>query len=187
MIGNMKTALIALFACVAIAAIPAGCSSSASTQPTPLHLESRSDDGSEWTLDEIKLQDAPLPVRATLKEVLGDHDLRTLHRETVDGRSTYEAEYDDGGIDHAVLLSEDGQIAATSYDIQAEVLPQAVRQALWDRFPKGDWHEVQSVKAGDQNYFIALIAEADVVHKVRISPTGQIQEVASWLQASEKK
>jgi hypothetical protein len=164
-----------------------GCASNATTQPAPLHLESRTENGSDWTLDELSIDQAPPAVRATLREVLGDHPLRTLHRETVDNNSTYEAEYDADGIDHAVLLSEDGTVVATSYDIQPEALPQAVRAALWDRYPKGDLREVQSVQAGAQNYFIAQVAEGEVIHKVKVTPAGVTQEVASWLESSPKK
>jgi len=180
------------FALLAIGLLPtgmllAGCASSATTQPAPLHLQSRGENGSDWSLDELSIDQAPPAVRATLREVLGDHQLRTLHRETVDNHSTYEAEYDADGIDHAVLLSEDGTIVATSYDIQPEALPQAVRQAIWDRFPKGDLREVQSVQAGAQNYFIAQVAEGDVIHKVKVTPAGMTQEVASWLESPPTK
>src|SRR5271155_3422217 len=133
------------FALLAIGLLVAGCASNATTQPAPLHLQSRGEDGSDWSLDELSMDQAPPAVKATLREVLGDHPLRTLHRETVDTHSTYEAEYDADGIDHAVLLTEDGTIVATSYDIQQEALPQAVRSAIWDRYPNGNVREVQSV------------------------------------------
>src|SRR5277367_1783094 len=93
-------------ALLAIGPLFVGCASTATTQPAPLHLQSRGDDGSDWSMDELSIDQAPPAVKATLREVLGDHPLHTLHRETVDTHSTYEAEYDADGIDHAVLLSE---------------------------------------------------------------------------------
>lgn len=62
------------------------------------------------TGDEVPLSQVPPAVRATIEREVGNGRTEEIGRETDNGRTVYEVEFERDGRDHEIKIAEDGTV-----------------------------------------------------------------------------
>jgi hypothetical protein len=60
--------------------------------------------------DEVAIDQVPPPVRATIEREVGNGRLKEIERETRNGRTVYEVEFERDGDDREIKVAEDGTV-----------------------------------------------------------------------------
>ena len=124
--------------------------------------------------EKIAMTDAPAAVQAAVKKVVGDNKVEGFSREVEDGKTTFEAEFKVGGVDHSVTVAEDGKVIEEEAEVALDALPKAVTEAIMKAEPNGKMKEAAKVTADGKSCFeVDLMVDA-VKHEIKVDEAGKV-------------
>jgi hypothetical protein len=127
------------------------------------------DDGIRITLDE-----APSLVRASVLDLLDGNDFRNLLRESDEGETVFELEWDAPG-PHSAKINLTGEVIELEVEIDPTTLPAAVTASIAERYPDGEVTEAETLELPDTPLRYEVEVENDgLVRELVITPTGEI-------------
>lgn len=95
------------------------------------------------------LAKAPAAVQATAKKELGDKKLEEFDKEKVGDKVEYEAGYKENGVDHAIIIAENGDVIQHEADVEVSKLPAAVTDAIKKAHPDSKIDEAATATTPD--------------------------------------
>lgn len=120
----------------------------------------------------IKLADAPQAVRDAIAKLTADKNIKQVSRETDDGVTIFEVEYESAGKSMSADLSEKGDVLIIDTKITADSLTDAASRAIKKAYPKGTIKGTEAV----QEFYYEVIVEVDGKrHEVKVTATGEVK------------
>ncbi len=101
--------------------------------------------GLAWDEEEVRLDQVPAKVRATLLKLAGDAKITEVERETHHGITTYEAEWEVNGLEIEVELTASGEVIEIEKELAAGDVPTAVKDVAAKKFPAGTKIEYERI------------------------------------------
>ena len=127
------------------------------------------DDGIRITLDE-----APSLVREAVLDLLDGNDFRNLIRETDEGETVFELEWDAPG-PHSAKINLAGEVIELEVEIDPNTLPAAVKTAIATKYPAGEITEAETLELPDTPLRYEVEVENDrLVRELVVTPAGEI-------------
>lgn len=123
---------------------------------------------------EIRLEDCPAAVKATINDNAAQGTLDEVERYSIDGKVIYIAEFDlPGKLDLKLYLSGDGKLLKTRTEIPLKDAPEAVRQAIAKL--EGTLDDVERVTEGKKvTYLVEMDRGGKADLHVSLSPEGAV-------------
>ena len=123
----------------------------------------------------IQLDEAPTAVRAAVLELLEGNEFENLVRETDEGETVFELEWEVGGVPHSAKINLAGEVIELEVEIDIDALPAAVREAVLARYPEGEITEAETLQLPGQPLMYEVEVEnAGLVRELVITQEGQI-------------
>jgi uncharacterized membrane protein YkoI len=122
----------------------------------------------------IELSQAPAPVQAAIKKAVGAGKITEVVKETEDGKTVYEADFELADRDHSVTVDEAGKVLEESAEIDVKSLPAPVVEAVKKKFPNAKIEDAEEVKADGKTFYDIEVEVGDVDHDLRVDATGKI-------------
>ena len=128
--------------------------------------------GAEDEEESVAWNQLPPAVQDALRAALPNVKKAEYARETEDGFVVYEAEYKADGTEHAVKVTEDGQIIETEEQLAPSALPSAIVARLRKQFPDAEIKKAERVvvtfyeielEAGGKEREIRMFANGQVL------------------------
>ena len=122
--------------------------------------------------EKVELANVPAAVRNAIGTAVGGGKLEDVVKETENGLTTYEAEFEVGEVDHSVRIGADGALLEEECAVEAGALPAAVTNAIKKAHPDVKIEDAVEVKAKGMSYFevMAEVGEAD--HEIALDAAG---------------
>jgi hypothetical protein len=118
--------------------------------------------------DEKKIEADKLPrkVKVAIKERFPGCEITSAEKETEDGKVVYDIELKHKGRKYEMDIHEDGTIIEIEKEVDAKDLPEAVKKALEEKYPKSTIKEIMEVnkvkgKEETPDHYEILITTAD--------------------------
>jgi hypothetical protein len=166
---NNRSAIVSV-ATVFLASVAIGYTY-AQTPPKPAN-PAQAEKDEEANETPIKLSDAPAPVKTAIAKLTPEKDIKKIVKESDEGVTIFEVEYQTDGKAHSADLSEAGDILALEAEVKADALPQAVSKAVTKAFPNSTIKSAESL----QEFYYEVVVMADgKPHHVKVNATGEIQ------------
>ena len=124
--------------------------------------------------EKISMTDAPSAVQAGVKKAVGDQKIEEFSKEVEDGKTTFEAEFEVGGVDHSVTVAEDGKVIEEETDVALDALPKAVTEAVMKAEPSGKMKEAAKVTADGKSCFEVDLMVGEVKHEIKVDEAGKV-------------
>ena len=122
---------------------------------------------------EIKLTEAPAPVRAAAAKLTAAANVTKVTKETDEDITTYEVEFTEGGIVCAAVFSSAGEMMELERATTEAKLPAAVMAALKKEYPKATFANPQNVTK--MYYEIEVVIDGKK-HEIKVDPAGAIDD-----------
>jgi hypothetical protein len=138
--------------------------------------------------DDAALAKAPAKVQEATKKALGEKKLEEFGKESVGGKIVYEIGFKVGGVDHAYIISEAGELIQEEADVDVAKLPAAVTAAVKKAQPEGKIDEAATATAGDKHFYEIDVKVGKETHAIKVSEDGKVlaDDVVKNLPADEK-
>jgi streptogramin lyase len=120
------------------------------------------------------LAKAPPAVQAAAKKALGSKKLEEFDKESVGGKIEYEVGFKVGGVDHAYIISETGELIQEEADVEVSKLPSAVLEAVKKAEPTGKIDEAATATAGDKKFYEVDVKVGKETHAIQVSADGTV-------------
>jgi hypothetical protein len=117
---------------------------------------------------------APAAVQATAKNTLGDKKLEEFDKEEVGGKVMYEAGWKENDVDHAVVISESGEVIQTEVDVEQDKLPAAVTDAVKKAHADGKIGEAALATAKDKQFYSIDVKVGEETHVMDVAADGKV-------------
>src|SRR5581483_8433857 len=119
------------------------------------------------------LAKAPAAVQATAKKELGDKKLEEFDKEKVGDKVEYEVGWKENGVDHAVIVAENGDVIQHEADIEVSKLPAAVTDAVKKAHPDSKIEEAATANSPDgKEYYDVDVEVGKETHAMNIKADG---------------
>lgn len=125
------------------------------------------DDANE---QKIAIGDAPQAVQSAIKTASEGGQLGVVTKESDEGFTTYEAEFQVGSVNHSIKLSDAGAILERESDVGAAALPASVVAQIQKQFPKATIKNAEEVVL---TYYEVEIETGKKGHEVKVFANGQ--------------
>lgn len=122
---------------------------------------------------EIKIAEAPEPVRAAIAKLTPADKVKKVLKETEDGVTTFEVEYTEGGLDCSAALTAAGDVMEIEKGMKDTALPAAATAALKKAYPGATFKDMVAVQ---KFYFEVEVVINGKGHGVRVDAAGQIED-----------
>lgn len=134
------------------------------------------------------LAKAPAAVQAAAKKELADKKLEEFDKEIVGSKVEFELGYSENGVDHAIILAEDGHVIQREADVEIEKLPKPVTDAVKKAQPDGKITEAAYATTPDgKAYFEIDVKVGDDMHAIDINGNGTLLSDEIARSASDEK
>jgi hypothetical protein len=134
------------------------------------------------------LAKAPAAVQATAKKELGEKKLEEFDKEIVGGKVEYEVGYSEKGVDHAIIVAEDGSVIQHEADVEVDKLPKPVTDAVTKAHVDGKITEAANATSPDgKTYFDVDVKVGDEMHAMDINADGTVISDEISKSASDEK
>jgi hypothetical protein len=120
------------------------------------------------------LAKAPKAVQAAAKKALGDKKLEELDKENVGGKVLYEVGFKVGGVDHAYIINEAGEVLQEEADVEVSKLPAAVTAAVKKAQPECKIDEAAEATAGEHKFYVVDVKVGKDTHALKIKADGTL-------------
>ena len=124
----------------------------------------------------IRLDEAPPAVRAAVLALLAGNDFENLLRETDEGETVFELEWDAPG-PHSAKINLAGEVVELEVEIDVADLPAVVSAAIFARYPDGEITEAETLQLpGQAGMFEVEVAvpSAGVRRELVVTALGEI-------------
>ena len=122
----------------------------------------------------IRLEEAPAAVQAAVLDLLEGNDFRNLLRETDEGATVFELEWDAPG-PHSAKIDLAGNVIELEVEIDPANLPAAVTEAIFERYPEGEITEAETLQLpGQPMAYEVEVENAGLVRELVITAEGEI-------------
>ena len=122
----------------------------------------------------IALAEAPPPVQAAVTTLLAGSPLRNLLRESDEGETVFELEWD-AGLGRSAKIAADGTVVELESEIDPATLPAAVIAAVAAKYPLGEITEAETVDLpGQPQAFEVEVVNRRQIRELVITPAGEI-------------
>lgn len=138
--------------------------------------------------DDAALAKAPAKVQATVKKALGERKMEEFGRESVGGKVIYEIGFKVDGVDHALNISEAGELMFEEADVEVAKLPAAVTESVKKAQPKGKIVEAAMATAGEKKFYLVDVKVEGESRAIQVSLEGKVlaDDVVVKLPAEEE-
>ncbi len=134
------------------------------------------------------LAKAPPLVQATVKTLVGKHEIKEFGAEAADGKTIYDLEYSIKGVNYAADIDPAGNIIEREVEIDLLAVPSVVIDAARKAHPDGKLAEASIDTAGDKIYYSLDVKVGDDTREVNIGADGKvIQDKIEAPEADEAK
>ena len=116
----------------------------------------------------------PDPVKTALTKAAGGNEIEKIEKETENGKTVYEAEFDVGDVDHSVTVDETGKVIEEEAEVKVADLPPAVSAAALKAQPRAQVEEASLVKKDGQSYYEVDAKVGDDKHELSIAADGKL-------------
>lgn len=124
--------------------------------------------------DDAALAKAPAKVQATARKALGEKKLEEFGKESIGGMIVYEIGFKVGGVDHAYIISEAGELIQEEADVEIAKLPAPVAAAVKKAQPKGTISEAATATAGSKHFYEIEVKVDKELHAIKVSENGKV-------------
>jgi hypothetical protein len=136
--------------------------------------------GEAKTIEKIKLDDAPQAVRGAIETQFPGAKVSTTEKEAEDGKVDYEINLEHKDRKYEMHIQEDGTIVAIEKEIKLKDVPEAVLQAVKDKYPDAaiqDGMEVNKVKDNKEtlDHYLIAVKIGDKKKEIPVSLDGKIR------------
>lgn len=121
----------------------------------------------------VKLADAPAPIRAAIAKLTPEKGVKKVTKETDEGVTAFEADYEVDGVACSAKLTERGEVMELEKGVNAGALPEAVSKAIAKKYPKG---AVKSAEAVQLFYFEVVMTTDGKTHEVKVFASGEVED-----------
>jgi hypothetical protein len=123
----------------------------------------------------IKFAEAPPAVQAAVLGLLAGADFENLLRETDEGETVFELEWEAEGTAHSAKINLAGEVIELEVEIDPATLPQPVIDAVFDRYPQAQITEAETLQLPNTPLrFEVEVENAGLVRELVITPEGEI-------------
>jgi hypothetical protein len=135
--------------------------------------------------DDAALAKAPAVVRETVTRALAGRKMAEFGRERIGKTVVYEIGFKVDGVDHALNVSEAGELLFEEADVEVAKVPAAVTDAVKATQPKGKIVEAAMATAGEKRFYLIDVKVDGATHAVQVSLEGKViaDEVVTKLPA----
>ena len=124
----------------------------------------------------VGLADVPPAVQASVNTLLAGSPIRNLLRESDDGATVYELEWD-AGLGRSAKITADGTVVELEAEIDPATLPAAVTAAVAARYPGGEVTEAETIDLpGEPQAYEVEVVNRRQIRELVITPAGEILE-----------
>ena len=122
----------------------------------------------------IQFAEAPAPVQASVTTLLAGLPLRNLLRETDEGETVFELEWD-AGLGRSAKITLDGTVVELESEIDPATLPAAVTAAIAAKYPLGEITEAETLDLpGEPQAFEVEVVNRRQIRELVVTPAGEI-------------
>jgi hypothetical protein len=125
----------------------------------------------------VPLDKVPKEVMETVKAKFPAADLKEAAKETENGKTTYEVSLTHKNAKIDVILTPEGKITLIEKVIAEADLPQAVAQAIKNKYPQATVKLAEEISGGDDKvsaYEVILVMADKKEVEVKLEPSGKI-------------
>ena len=146
----------------------------------------RAEDAKE---EKIPLDKLPTAVVKAVKAKFDGATLVSAEKEKADGKLVYEVNLKHKGHAIEVTVTPEGKIVAVEKIIAAKDLPEAVADALKQKYPKATVKKVEEISKDDKitAYEVLLVTDGKKTLEVKFDPKGKVLEVEKKGDKKEEK
>src|SRR5688500_13322177 len=122
----------------------------------------------------VGLADVPPAVQAAVNTLLAGNPLRNLLRESDEGETVFELEWD-AGLGRSAKITLDGTVVELESEIDPATLPAAVVAAVMGKYPNGEITEAETLDLpGEPQAFEVEVVNRRQIRELVITPAGEI-------------
>ncbi len=141
-----------------------------------------------WEGSKMKLTDLPAPVQATVATAVAAHPgakVEKVWKETEEGKTSYEVEFEAADVDHSMKIAPDGAVLEEETSVELSALPAAVKAAVMAKYPTGKMGDANMVKEGGTSAYEVEVKINKATHELKVSAEGavlgdEVMEKKSW-------
>ena len=124
--------------------------------------------------DDAAMSKAPAVVQAAAKKALGDKKLEEWGKESIGDKIVYEVGFKVGGVDHAYIISDKGEMVQEEADVEVAKLPAAVLETVKKAQPEAKIDEAAIATAGDKKFYEIDVKVGKEIHAIKVSLEGKL-------------
>lgn len=115
----------------------------------------------------------PAPIKAAFEKSYPNATVKSVSKEKEDGVTVYEVESVDNGLTRDIVYKPDGSVVLMEEGIAEADVPQAVRQAVAARYPKGKVVKAEKTTSGSSVWYEIQVTAAGKTHAVELDADGK--------------
>lgn len=129
---------------------------------------------SEKPSHSASLNEVPAAVRERIQSVVAGGKVEEISRESEDGVTVYEVEYEVSGTDRAATILEDGTLVEEETELTEAQLPAPVRHAVSKAATDWKIGEVSQVNAKGQTFYEVDVRSGGAKQELKVAADGTI-------------
>ena len=118
--------------------------------------------------------DIPAAIMAAFQEAYPKATIVSFGQEKIDSIIAFEIESKDGDVERNILYKLDGAVVEIEETISASALPDAVKTAIAEAYPKGKIEKRERLTRGKTVEYEVLVEQGEAAYEIVASPEGKI-------------